>query len=70
MLASFYASQTAQSHGTRYCAYYMGRNQIWNGDKKSPRSMFKSDADWADYIRGRRAAQAEVRLDLDTEWDD
>ena len=70
MFANFYTTQTAKTHGTEYCAYYMGRNQIWNGDSKSPRSMFKSAADWSSYIRGRRSAQAEERLDLDTEWDD
>lgn len=70
MQANFYNTKTAETHGTGYCAYYMGRNQVWNGDAKSPKSMFKSEADWKDYIRGRRSAQAEIRLDLDTEWDD
>jgi hypothetical protein len=70
MFASFYATKTVETHGTGYCAYYMGRNSIWNGDKKAPRSMFKSDADWKDYIKGRQSAQAEERLNLDTEWDD
>lgn len=70
MTAAFYTTETAKTHGTDYCAYYMGRNSIWNGDKKVTRSTFKSDADYTSYLRGRRSAAAEERLDADTEWDD
>ncbi len=68
MFASFYTSETAKSHGTEYCAYYMGRNSIWNGDKKADRALFKSEKDWTSYLQGRRSAAAEERLDADTEW--
>lgn len=70
MLAAFYTTQTAQTHGTEYCAYYMGRNSIWHGDAKVARSNFQSDADYTSYLRGRKSAAAEERLDVDTEWDD
>ena len=69
MEASFYTSETAQTHGTAYCAFYMGRNSVWREEATAPRSMFKSEKDWTEYLAGRREAQAEVRLDADTEWD-
>lgn len=51
-------------------AYYKGRNSVWNGDTKEKRSAFESDAEYEAYLRGRRHAAAEERLDADTEWDD
>lgn len=51
-------------------AYYKGRNSVWNQDAKAGRSEFGSDAEFESYKRGRRHAQAEERLDMDTEWDD
>lgn len=69
MTAEFYASKTAETHGTKYCAYYMGRGSIWYGNAKAGRAMFKSDEDYQSYLDGRRSAAAEERLDADTEWD-
>lgn len=51
-------------------AYYKGRNSVWNGDAKVGRIEFGSAEEFESYKRGRRHAQAEERLDLDTEWDD
>lgn len=70
MLAQFYTTKTAETHGTGYCAYYKGRNDQYYGDKRLARSAFKSDADYADYKRGWKSSTAETRLDNDTEWDD
>jgi hypothetical protein len=69
MFASFYTTETARTHGTEYCAYYMGRNSIWNQDAKAKRELFKTEADWTSYLQGRRSAAAEERLNADTEWD-
>ena len=68
MTATFYTSETAKTRGTEYCAFYMGRNSIWNGDKRAERSAFKSEADYSRYLDGRRSAGAEEALDADTEW--
>lgn len=70
MLAQFYSTKTAETHGTAYCAYYKGRNDQYHGNKRLPRSSFKSDADYLDYKRGWKSSAAETRLDNDTEWDD
>jgi hypothetical protein len=59
----------ASIHGPEYDAYYKGRNSVWNGDTKASRDEFETSAEWSSYIRGRRSAQAEERLDMDTEWD-
>lgn len=69
-LAHFYSTRTAETHGTEYCAFYMGRNNQHHGDGKAPRSAFKSDADYDSYKRGWKQSAAETRLDNDTEWDD
>ena len=70
MLAAFYTTKTAETHGTGYCAYYLGRNHCANHDKPLKREAFKSDSDWQDYKRGFKHVTAEERLDNDTSWDD
>lgn len=68
-LSSIYTDPVAATHGTEYCAYYAGRGSIWYKAPKAPREAFKTDADHQAYLRGRRHALAEERLDADTEWD-
>ena len=68
--AHFYSTKTAETHGTWYCAFYAGRNHQYHGDKKLPRSAFKSEEDYQGYKDGWRQSAAETRLDNDTEWDD
>ncbi len=47
-------------------AYYMGRNDYWNGFNPEPdRAGEFRDS----YRRGYRHAMSEDRLDADTEWD-
>lgn len=48
-------------------AYYTGRNSVWNGDKRP--CPFKDEVLALNWKQGRRDAQAEERLDRDTEWD-
>lgn len=69
MLSSIYADPAAATHGIEYCAYYAGRGSIWYGVPKAPREAFKSESDYQAYLRGRRHAASEDRLDADTEWD-
>lgn len=47
--------------------YYMGRNSVWNGDR---RAKFEDVEAQRNYDQGRRDARAEERLNADTEWDD
>ena len=68
-LASFYSSSEAETHGTSWCAFYMGRNSIDYGLPVAGRDAFKSNEDYRRYLDGRRSAAAEDRLDADTEWD-
>lgn len=67
-LASFYSTSEAETHGTSWCAFYMGRNSIDYGLPVDGRNAFKSDEDYRRYLDGRRSAAAEDRLDADTEW--
>ena len=67
--AKFYETETIQTHGASYCAFYMGRNSVWYEMPKSGRNEFKAAEDFNSYLRGRKSAQAELRLDADTEWD-
>lgn len=55
---------------TEFDAYYKGRNDVWNGDRKRTRDQFETAELWTSYCRGYRSAAAEARLDADTEWDD
>jgi hypothetical protein len=48
-------------------AYYMGRNDVWNGFPREPERAGRFQAE---YKQGWRDAAAEMRLDADTEWDD
>jgi hypothetical protein len=49
--------------------YAKGRNSVWYGQKMASREMFESDEAFKAYLIGRKSAQAEERLDADTEWD-
>lgn len=55
---------TKQITGTD--AYYMGRNDFWNGFKPEPARAGELAED---YKRGYRQARAEDNLSEDTEWD-
>jgi hypothetical protein len=58
------------THTPEFNAYYKGRNSIWNEEPRANRADFQTIGEWNSYKRGRRHAQQEERLDLDTEWDD
>jgi len=60
---------TAPLHNPEFDAYYKGRNSVWNEEPKREKADFATEAEWTSYKRGRRSAQAEERLDQDTDWD-
>lgn len=58
--------KTVERQQAEVAAYYRGRNSVWNGTGR------KKEVDaslQAEFDAGRRHAQAEERLDADTEWD-
>jgi hypothetical protein len=61
---------TSPLHNPEFDAYYKGRNSVWNEEIKLERADFGSNEEWVSYKRGRRSAQAEEKLDQDTEWND